>query len=220
MFDSDTLHHASVVEGDIPSVLIKLKHLLKEKLGVVFLGNPDIHERVYKTLGIDDVREIKLLIDTKKISEKKIFLIGFHSMTLQAGNALLKSLEEPTEGTHFFLITPNTELLLDTLVSRVVMVREVDLPYKEVRGETSEKVPERIISGSRFLKLQKAQRLVEVKKILTDLEKEKISKKEIGDLIKEILREKNIPEGITVADYLFDTSSSPKIILEYFAYIS
>jgi DNA polymerase-3 subunit delta' len=44
-------------------------------------------------------------------------------MNIQAANTLLKILEEPPDGTHFFLVSEHPELLLPTIRSRCQMIR-------------------------------------------------------------------------------------------------
>lgn len=50
-----------------------------------------------------------------------------------AGNALLKTLEEPNQGTHFILLTSRPAKLLDTILSRTLAVRFGPLPEAAMR---------------------------------------------------------------------------------------
>lgn len=71
-------------------------------------------------IKIDDIRELKPLFAQPPRGDGKRVVI-FHEaqeLTEQASNALLKSLEEPSHGTVFVLLTPQREWLLPTLVSR------------------------------------------------------------------------------------------------------
>jgi DNA polymerase-3 subunit delta' len=54
-------------------------------------------------------------------------------ITVQAANALLKTLEEPHERTHFVLLTSRPSRLLDTIRSRSLPVRFAPLPERVVR---------------------------------------------------------------------------------------
>jgi len=54
-------------------------------------------------------------------------------ITVQAANALLKTLEEPHERTHFVLLTSRPSRLLDTIRSRSLPVRFGPLPERVVR---------------------------------------------------------------------------------------
>jgi len=57
-------------------------------------------------------------------SDKKVFIIlEAHTMTMEASNALLKTLEEPTPGTLIILTSSDPDVLLSTVVSRCQHVR-------------------------------------------------------------------------------------------------
>lgn len=89
-----------------------------------------IRDRVHTDLKILDGREAKIKID--EVRELKplfgqpprgdgwrvVLFNEAQELTPQAANALLKSLEEPSRGTVFLLLTPQREWLLPTLVSR------------------------------------------------------------------------------------------------------
>lgn len=72
-----------------------------------------------KNISIDDIREVIRLCGQFPGSKGRVVIIEkAESMTQQAQNTLLKTLEEPPEGTHFFLITERPENLLTTIISR------------------------------------------------------------------------------------------------------
>lgn len=116
------------------------KHLLCRELydepcGVcdsccVFDGqnHPDlIHVRAEKkTLGVDEIREQVLeTVDIKPYQyEKKIYIIHqAHTMTIQAQNALLKTLEEPPTYVVFLLLAQSVDAFLQTVLSRTVILK-------------------------------------------------------------------------------------------------
>jgi len=79
------------------------------------------------TIGIDDIRrQLTETVYLKPLGcEKKIYLIeDAELMTPQAQNALLKTLEEPPEYAVIVLITSNEKLLLDTIRSRCITIRD------------------------------------------------------------------------------------------------
>ena len=100
-------------------------------------GNqPDIikvtHEKP-NTIGVDDVRsQINNDIGIKPYSSPyKIYIMNeAEKMTGQAQNALLKTLEEPPEYGIIFLLTTNVNSMLQTILSRYVV-----LNMKPVRDE-------------------------------------------------------------------------------------
>ena len=74
--------------------------------------------------GIDDVRALR---DTIKLSpayaKKKVYIIDeAHMLTLEASNALLKTLEEPPDHVLFILATTNPEKLIETIQSRTTLI--------------------------------------------------------------------------------------------------
>src|SRR3989344_3617506 len=120
-FDKENLHHAYLIEGDraeiVPDILEFLKSLGIEK------GNPDFYYIELDSFKIEDARNLKSHGTEKGFSSgKKIFLISANSFLLEAQNSLLKLFEEPIEQTHFFVVTPDVNNLLRTLVSRFYVV--------------------------------------------------------------------------------------------------
>jgi len=71
-------------------------------------------------IKIDEIRELKPLFGQPPRGDGKrvVIFAEAQELTPQAANALLKSLEEPSRGTVFALLTPQREWLLPTLVSR------------------------------------------------------------------------------------------------------
>lgn len=92
-------------------------------------NQPDIikvtHEKP-NTISIDDIREqVNHDIVIKPYSSRyKIYIIAdADMMTVQAQNAILKTIEEPPEYAVIMLLTENAETLLPTIRSRCVMLK-------------------------------------------------------------------------------------------------
>ena len=92
-------------------------------------NNPDIirveHEKP-NTISVDDVRtQINNDVMIKPYScPYKIYIIpDADLLSVQAQNALLKTIEEPPEYVVFFLLTENADSLLPTIMSRCVMLK-------------------------------------------------------------------------------------------------
>ncbi len=64
--------------------------------------------------------------------EKIFIILDAHTMTTEASNALLKTLEEPTPGTLIILTTSDTDAILPTVVSRCQQVRFDPLGEAEI----------------------------------------------------------------------------------------
>lgn len=80
---------------------------------------------------IETIRE--RVVDTLALvpneAARRVYLLAnFESVSLNAPNALLKSLEEPPPYVSFLLTAAAPELLLDTILSRVVTIRLSPLP--------------------------------------------------------------------------------------------
>lgn len=117
----ENLHHAYLIEGDARALVEPLLEHLSKTLGIPKNGNPNIHENIVETLDIGTAREIRREAGMTPFGGgKSVFIIGARSMGVEAQNALLKTLEEPGEGSILFLIVPTRELLLPTVRSRVL----------------------------------------------------------------------------------------------------
>lgn len=72
-----------------------------------------------------------------------------HLLNPQAGNALLKSIEEPPLGVQFLFISPSSSLLLSTIRSRSQVVRFSPLTDKEVAAVLADQsVPEWVLESA------------------------------------------------------------------------
>ena len=91
--------------------------------------HPDVHdvvpEKDKKSIGVDVIRTAIEEVGVKSFEggAKAVIFPEAERMTPAAQNCLLKTLEEPPQGTVFFLITDQPAALLPTIVSRCRMVR-------------------------------------------------------------------------------------------------
>lgn len=106
-----------------------------------------------KNLTVGQIRELRADAFVKPHSaDRRVFIIdGAHRMNEQAQNALLKVLEEPPRGVVFILITPSKTFLLDTIVSRCVLL---SLPAATQSGDdyslSAAKFIDLLIDGSEY----------------------------------------------------------------------
>ncbi|WP_238884283.1 DNA polymerase III subunit delta' [Clostridium sp. YIM B02551] len=80
-----------------------------------------IHYRLKeKSIGIDEVRDIIQEVNKKPFEgEKKVVIIHKgNKLTIQAQNALLKTIEEPPKGVYIIILCESGEQILDTIKSR------------------------------------------------------------------------------------------------------
>jgi len=106
----------SASPADIACGQCKACLLLKQQ------GHPD-HQQLTsatKMIGVDDIRSANRLFEkTAQLGNMRTLVIN-HSdkMTISAANALLKTLEEPSENCYLLLLTDAAKLLLPTIISR------------------------------------------------------------------------------------------------------
>ena len=86
------------------------------------------------TIGIDQIREIKEDMSTfpGELAVKVYIIENAESLTVQAQNSFLLSLEEPPEYVRFFLICESANSLLETVRSRAPALRMSRLSTDEV----------------------------------------------------------------------------------------
>lgn len=102
-------------------------------------NHPDIkfltHEKP-NTISVDDIRsQINNDVAIKPYSgSKKIYIINEgEKMTVQAQNALLKTLEEPPEYAVILILTANANALLPTILSRCVLLNMKPVKDEQVK---------------------------------------------------------------------------------------
>jgi hypothetical protein len=214
------LNHAYLIQGSRQVVEKELFDVLAKNHSIKQQANPDFWFRSHATFTIEDAREVKEAASKKKLGEgKRVFILSVEAITREASNALLKTLEEPADDTHFFIIMPSIKRVLPTILSRTRVVH--------IDGNVEHGTIMDIVSPSEFLSLPAPARLKKVKEFLMRLEKEEITKGEIGGFIESMLLElrKNakgtsLEREAAIASYNRDQSSSLKMILEYIALIA
>lgn len=90
--------------------------------------------------SVDDIRDIKLSVTTvaSAATSKRVFVLDeAHMLSKAAGNALLKTLEEPPEHVHFVLATTEPYKLLDTIRSRTQRFDFHPVPVEDLAGYLS-----------------------------------------------------------------------------------
>ncbi len=95
------------------------KELPKEGEGI------DPNAELKRSINIDQIRKVQTVLNVKpSMSDKRVIIIdAADDMERASANALLKSLEEPPQGTIFILISHASEKLLPTIKSRCQMMR-------------------------------------------------------------------------------------------------
>ena len=132
------LSHAQLISGEDGIG----KSILAEILGKLILNGDINREYVdiinYKPIktsfGVDDVREIIDEVNKKPFEgDKKVIIIHQgNKLTIQAQNALLKTIEEPPTEVYIIILCESLELILDTIKSRCEIYKLTPLTKDEL----------------------------------------------------------------------------------------
>jgi DNA polymerase-3 subunit delta' len=88
-------------------------------------------------IRIDQAHQVLEFLSLRSLKQNRIIVIdSADTMNPQAANSLLKALEEPPEGTFFFMIAPSAAHVLPTLRSRAQVVAFQPLTVEEMRQKT------------------------------------------------------------------------------------
>lgn len=134
---SNMISHAYMFEG--PSGVGK--NTLARELSRILLemenlfNSPDYIEIKPdgNSIKIAQIRKMQTDILVKPYKSYKIYVFDeVQKMTVEAQNALLKTLEEPPKYAIIILITNNKESLLDTIKSRCEIIKFTPIPIKDI----------------------------------------------------------------------------------------
>ncbi len=231
---SKDLQHAYLLEGDKEETFKLLLNFLNTEFGFSTVANPDFWLGDFDSLGVDDSRAIKDFQSNKAlVGDKKILVIKTNFITHEAQNSLLKVFEEPTQGTHLFLLMPSSENILPTLKSRLMVI---NLKVGSGGKQTSK------LSVEKFLQSSLSERFELVKVFLPRSKEEKADKAGVINFLNELeqflyqdfekKRTTALPSSLTqdietifseirqCRSYLNDRSPSVKMILEHLSQIT
>lgn len=205
------IHHAYIIEGQNEPIREKLLAFIEHDLEHPIQGNPDFWHEKFDTFTIDDARALREQQALKAIAyPRKIFVLEVYSMTAEAQNALLKIFEEPSAGTHFFIITNSADVFLPTLRSRVIVVEDdgkTDAQKALIQKFRSSLMAERMNMIAPIIEEKdKAAAGNFIDGLIIELSKKQTA--ESASLLKELLQ---------MRSYLADRSPSLKLILEHIA---
>lgn len=209
--NTGNLHHAYIIEGETEPIREKLLTFIEKEMEHPIQGNPDFWHEKFDTFTIDDARNVREQQALKAIAyTRKIFVLEVYSMTVEAQNALLKIFEEPSAGTHFFIVTSSADVFLPTLRSRVIVVTDdsvADTHKAFIKKFRSALMAERMEMIAPIIEEKdKAQAGKVIDGLILELSKKQTA--ETASLLKELL---------LMRSYLVDRSPSLKLILEHIA---
>jgi DNA polymerase-3 subunit delta' len=134
---NDSFSHANLIIGNDgigKSIIAKFisNQIIKEKNNV---ESVDIvkYSPSSSSFGVDDVRNIINEVNKKPYEGDKKVLILYKcdKLTIQAQNALLKTIEEPPRGVYLILLSDSLEVILDTIKSRCQIYKLTPLNKEE-----------------------------------------------------------------------------------------
>ena len=159
---------------------------------------------------IEQIREMQRKVAEKPIiSGQKVYLIdGSDTMTIEAQNCLLKTLEEPPEYIAIILICTNEDNLLSTIKSRCTRMHFDSIDKEEIKKYIKQNYPDQEISEN-ILNLSqgsigKVIKLNENKNIYENIEKIFLS-----------MQNKDLIEIIQMSEEIYKSKEEISSILEY-----
>ena len=185
----------------------------------VLSGNhPDLiyvtHEKP-ASMGVDDIRE--QINDTIMVrpysSQYKIYIVDeAQKMTVQAQNALLKTIEEPPAYAVIMLLTTNQDAFLQTILSRCVQLKLKPLKDSVVKTYLEEKLQVKDIQAEIYSAFARGNLGKAIH--LAQSEDFKMMYEEILTLLKEI-KEMDISQLLDVIRKLKDDNTDIKECLDF-----
>jgi len=213
LFAEQIAHAYIFYRSDISAVLAEVE----KKTGFAFGGNQNAMMYEVESFGIDDSRAVTELGNLQSEGDSYVAIV-VRSIGAEAQHALLKTVEEPRRGVHYFIFVDNPEMLLPTLRSRCINVA------KGIGGNTNaaekSKHPD-------FLTISLADRFAYIEKLAKNLKKDdpnafRDAAMEIFDAVMMRLRDsagdgKKLSRILELRNFLSDRGSSAKQLLETMA---
>lgn len=175
-------------------------------------NNPDFQliEPSEGKVKIEQIREMQRKISEKPIiSNKKVYIIDdSDTMTTEAQNCLLKTLEEPPEYITIILICTNENNLLSTIKSRCTRMYFEPIGIEEIKKYIKQNYPDQEISEKIIDLAQgsigKIEKLKENKNIFENIEKILLN-----------MQNKDLIEIVQQAEEIYKTKEEINSILDY-----
>lgn len=177
--------------------------------------HPDFFYQQFELFSVKDSQELRRKASLRPLfGNSKVFVVEILSFSIESANALLKTFEEPYEGTHFFVIVPSLEDVIPTLRSRLTVIDSG--MSREIIDEEKKKFYEK------FLRDLPAKRLDVIQNIIKNKEKEKgiefLNELEVVVAGGKPTTVVNSLEQIQKCrDFLYQRGGSLKMVLEHLA---
>ena len=179
--------------------------------------NSDNHPDFMEINQLEDAKNIKIeqirfmqekIAEKPIISTKKVYIIdNADTMTVEAQNCLLKTLEEPPEYAVIILIASNESKLLNTIKSRCMKISFETVSDENIRKYIEENITKDVTPNMISMcggSIEKAKTIADKKETYTSLE-EIIEKIESSDLI----------EVLNSSEILYKSKDNIQELLDY-----
>lgn len=199
------MHHAELIVGTLEDA----KRVLS--LGTIE-GNPDIRIVEAERLSIDEARSIVRESSLLPVCEAfRTFIVAFKEATLEAQNALLKTLEEPTATTRFFIVVPKEEVLIKTVRSRLMR--------SDREAQSDKKIT---AAAEHFLSASYADRLAAIGVRAKDKDTNWMQEVLLGlEITAEKRKDTKLMQAVLLArNYFGSSGASKKMLLEHVALLA
>jgi len=191
------LHHFNIIEsGNEPVV----SDLCKKVLNFNTQANPNYFYKKYDSFLVDNARDLITQQNRKhKTGESMIFVIDCGSINTQAQNSLLKIFEEGQLDVYFFLLIPQVNLLLPTLISRAViykadkkLINNESYEQEDINKDSDDKQSKTDFPNLEELrKMSLKDKMKLSDNLISKYKKEQIDKSELKNFINSIIVEMN-----------------------------
>lgn len=146
--ENNNISHANLIIGEDGIGKSIIANIFAKRILAVVDDRDYIDIIKYKpnkaSFGVDEVRNLIEEVHKKPYEgEKKVLIIyEANKLTIQAQNALLKTIEEPPVGVFIILLSDSAELLLDTIKSRCQIYKLFPITKEEVNKYITKQYPE------------------------------------------------------------------------------
>jgi DNA polymerase-3 subunit delta' len=177
MAESGKIPHALLFSGQEKlgkkTIALEFISRLFEEPGSKILSHPDfiLIEPQSHQIQIDQIRDLAFRLSLKPIKAKRKAAIvdESHSMTREAQNCFLKTLEEPKGNTILILVTQSPNFLLPTIISRCQIIKfypvkkdEIERYFKNQGGLGKGEGEENEFSSSPFAVAREIEEILEI----------------------------------------------------------
>jgi len=139
-------------------------------------------------ISIEQIRKLRFDIAlTKSNSQNHVVIISYiDNLTIEAQNSLLKTLEEPTDNTYFFLLQNSNTYLAPTIISRCISykIQKKDLDLLNIKSDLLDCFESNLLKIAQLGIEECEQRLDILEMILLDI---KIMEKNILKIVDKVL---------------------------------